>query len=342
MAVLGEVVVVVDECDHMKVMRAALASHQPAQGRIVVQPTPASSRPAALAHDVLYALGKRLAPAPGAADVWLDSVTPAWLAAAAWSTATGVRHVVVTRAHLLTARRIDQLLAWRETTGVQLTLLWQASPRRLPPALIGARRCVSTPGVLEAILHTAGPLPAQPSFPPTAAAPATDPAVAQPQSILQAQLAWPATAAAIPARTCTGASASAQRQPPAHAHTVAPTDVAALARIAHPLITGALSVLAFTGTQPGALRWLRDLDITPDIDTLKTHAPNHLGCRLHALPTWARPLLAAARTHHRLSGHQPEEALFTAVLTSGARHLRAHAARLPTLNLAMPPRVLVA
>lgn len=339
---VGEVVVVVDEWDDVKVMRAALAAHRPAQGRVIVQPTPTSGRPAALAHDVLYALGKRLVSGPGSADTWLDSERPAWLAAAAWSTATGVRHVVVTRAHLLTARRIGQLLAWRETTGVQLTLLWQASPRGLPPALTGVRRCISAPGLFEAILHAAGPLPAQPSFPPAAAAPATDRAVAQPQSTPQAQLVWPSTTAAAPARKCTGAPATSQQQTPVPAHTVAPTDVAALARVAHPLIAGALSVLASTGTQPGALRWMRDLDITPDVDTLKTHAPDHQGCRPHALPTWAQPLLAAARIHHRLSGRQPEEAVFIPVLTSGARHLRAHAARLPTLDLAMPPRVLVA
>ncbi len=66
---------------------------------------------------MLYALGKRLAPGPTSPDVWLDSVNEAWLAAAAWTIATGVRHVVLSRAHLLTIRRIDQLLAWREMTG---------------------------------------------------------------------------------------------------------------------------------------------------------------------------------------------------------------------------------
>jgi hypothetical protein len=126
----GDVTIVVDEWDDVQFTRAAQQAHLPAEGRITVQPTPASDSPAALAHDVLYALGKRLAPGPDTPDVWLDSVNPAWLAAAAWSAATGVRHVLVTRTHLLTARRVDQLLAWRELTGVQLTLLWQTE---VPP-----------------------------------------------------------------------------------------------------------------------------------------------------------------------------------------------------------------
>lgn len=341
MAAIGEVVVVVNERDDVSVMRAALEAHRPAHGRITVQPTPASDRPAALAHDVLYALGKRLVSGPGTADTWLDSVTPAWLAASAWSAATGVRHVVITRAHLLTARRIDQLLLWRELTGVQLTLLWQTSPRRLPPALAGVKRCVSGPGRLEAALHTAGPLPARPSFPPISTAPTADRAVVLGRSAVRPR-GTRAAAPAVPARACVGAAATAQQWAAAPACRVASADVAVLARVAHPLISGALSVLAFTRAHPGALRWMRDLDITSDIGTVKTHTPGHLGCRLHTVPAWAQPLLASTRTHHRLSGWPPEESLFASVLVAGARQLRAHAARLPTLNLALPPRVLVA
>lgn len=100
-------------------------------------------------------------------------------------------------------------------------------------------------------------------------------------------------------------------------------------------------MLAFTRAHPGALRWTRDLDITPDLGVVKTHTPDHLGCRLHTVPAWAQPLLAGTRTHHRLSGNPPGESLFTPVLATGARQLRAHAARLPTLGLALPPRVLV-
>lgn len=75
-----------------------------------------------------------LGPYVSLVDVWLDSVNAAWRAAAAWGATAGLRHVVVPRVHLLTVRRIDQLLAWRELAGAQLKLLWQAGPCGLPPA----------------------------------------------------------------------------------------------------------------------------------------------------------------------------------------------------------------
>lgn len=339
---IGEVVIVVDERDDVHVMRAALDAHQPACGRITVTPTPSSDRPAALAHDLLYALGKRLNSGPGAADARLDSVAPAWHAAAAWTAAMGVRHIVVTRAHLLTARRIDHLLAWRETTGIQLTLLWQASQRRLPPGLAGMRHRSSSPDQLEQVLHAPGPLPPQPSFPPTPPAPASDRAVAQGQPAAQHKLTWPRPEAAGPVRPCAGAAATARHVVATPARGVAAADVAALTRAADPLIAAALSVLGFTGIPPGTLRWIRDLDVAADVDTLKTHTPAHLDCRLHAVPAWVKPLLAAVRAHHRLAGHRPGECLFTPVLVAGARPLRALAARLPTLDLDLSAHVLVA
>ncbi len=115
--VYGDVTIVVDERDDLFYTRAALQAHRPTEGRITVQPTPASGSPAALAQDMLYALGKRLAPGP----------TPRCVAGlgerglarrGGLGVATGVRHVMVPRAHLLTFRRIDQLLAWRELTGL--------------------------------------------------------------------------------------------------------------------------------------------------------------------------------------------------------------------------------
>jgi hypothetical protein len=338
-AVIGEVVIVVDERDDVQIMRAALEAHQPAQGCVTVQPTPSSGRPAALAHDVLYALGKRLVSEPGAPDAWLDSVNPAWLAAAAWSAATGVRHAVVTRAHLLTARRIDQLIAWRETTGVRLTLLWQASPRRLPPALAGMKRCASGPKGLDAALHTVGPVPARQSFPPAAPAGGRIVVPGAPDVRLRCPRTAPPT---VPARACVGAPITAGQQDVAPPARVASADVTALARLAHPLIAGALAVLAFTRLAAGALRWMRDLDIAPDVSVVTIHTPDHAGCCLHTVPTWAQPLVAGARTHHRLAGRLPGESLFAPVLVAGARPLRAHAARLPTLGLVLPPRVLVA
>ncbi|MCX5443882.1 hypothetical protein [Streptomyces sp. NBC_00063] len=339
----SDVTVVVDERDDLFYTRAALQAHRPGEGCITVQPTPANGSPAALAHDMLYALGKRLAPGPNSPDVWLDSVNTAWLAAAAWTVATGVRHVVVPRAHLLTIRRIDQLLAWREMTGVQLTLLWQTAPRRLPPVLARVERRISSRDQFEALLAEPGPIPARPSFPPAAPAmtgraavgaghsSARQPRDARPRSMKPGQQAHP----------CTGAMATAQLSQPAPAIELSCEDTAALAALTHPLIAGALSVLAFTQAGLGGLRLTRDLDITGDVCVIKLHGVGHRSCPLYAVPDWARPLLAGARAHHRLAGHPPRDSVFAPVMVAEAHHLRAHAGRLPRLDLTRPASILV-
>ncbi|MEJ8673046.1 hypothetical protein WKI71_45550 [Streptomyces sp. MS1.AVA.1] len=271
--VYGEVTIVVDEQDDLFYTRAALQAHRPGEGRITVQPTPASASPATLAHDMLYALGKRLAPGPNSPDVWLDSVNAAWLAAAAWGVATGVRHVVVPRAHLLTIRRIDQLLVWRELTGAQLTLLWQKTPRGLPPALARVERRISGRDQFEALLAEPGPIPAHPSFPPALPAIMGAAAMAAGQSPAP-QPRGTGAASTTPGRraqSCAGALATAQLVQAAPALEIASEEAAALAALAHPLIAGALSVLAFTRAGLGSLRFTRDLDITGDVSAIKLH-----------------------------------------------------------------------
>ncbi|MET8680881.1 hypothetical protein ABZW18_25690 [Streptomyces sp. NPDC004647] len=341
----SDVTIVVDERDDLFYTRAALRAHHPGEGRITVQPTPASGSPAALAHDMLYALGKRLAPGPNSPDAWLDSVNAAWLAAAAWGVATGVRHVVVPRAHLLTLRRIDQLLAWRELTGAQLTLLWQKPPRGLPPALAPVERRISGRDQFEALLTEPGPIPARPSFPPAL------PTMTGPAAMAVAARQSPApqprgteAASMKPGRRahpCTGAMATAQLVQAAPAIEIASEEAAALAALAHPLIAGALSVLAFTRASLGSLRFTRDLDITGDVSAIKLHGVGHRYCPLHAVPAWARPLLAGARAHHRLAAHPPADSVFAPAMLAEARHLRAHAGRLPRLDLSLPAGALV-
>ncbi|MFE4334446.1 hypothetical protein ACFRQM_35100 [Streptomyces sp. NPDC056831] len=340
----SDVTIVMDERDDLFYIRAALRAHHPGEGRITVQPTPANGSPAALAHDMLYALGKRLAAGPNSPDVWLDSVNAAWLAAAAWGVATGVRHVVVPRAHLLTVRRTDQLLAWREMTGAQLTLLWQKPPHGLPPALARVERRISDRDQFEALLAEPGPIPARPSFPPAL------PAMTEPAAVAVVPGQSPArqprgtrSASMRPGRRahpCTGTMATAQLVQAAPAVEIASDDAAALAAVAHPLIAGALSVLAFTQASLGSLRFTRDLDITSDISAIKTHGPGHQHCPLHAVPAWARPLLAGARAHHRLMSHSPRDSVFVPVMLAEARHLRAHAGRLPRLDLTRPAGIL--
>ncbi|MFE9132161.1 hypothetical protein ACFYOF_43280 [Streptomyces sp. NPDC007148] len=339
--VYGDMTIVVDEQDDLFYTRAALQAHRPEAGRITVQPTPASSSPAALAHDMLYALGKRLASGPNSPDIWLDSVKEAWLAAAAWTVATGVRHVVVTRAHLLTVRRIDQLLAWREAVGVQLTLLWQKAPRGMPPALARVERRISSRDQFEALLAEPGPIPACPSFPPVILATAGRAAGGA-----RHFAAWPSrgaqpTSPGRRAHPCTSALATAQLSQPAPAIELASEGTAALAALAHPLIAGALSVLAFTQAGLGGLRLTRDLDITGDVCAIKLHGVGHRSCPLYAVPAWARPLLAGARAHHRLATHPPGDSVFAPLMLAEARHLRAHAERLPQLNLPLPDSLLV-
>ncbi|MEK2479049.1 hypothetical protein [Streptomyces noursei] len=342
--VYGDVSIVVDERDDLFYTRAALQAHRPEEGRIIVQPTPASGSPAALAHDMLYALGKRLAPGPNSPDVWVDSVNAAWLAAAAWGVATGVRHVVVPRAHLLTIRRIDQLLAWREMTGAQLTLLWQMAPRGLPPVLARVERRIGSRAQFEALLAEPGPIPARLSFPP--AVPATTERAAGGAGYFPARQPRGGAGSASmksgrQADPCSGALATAQLCRPALALEIASEDAAALAALAHPLIAGALSVLVFTQAGLGSLRFTRDLDITGDVCAVKLHGVGHRCCPLYAVPAWARPLLAGARAHHRLANRPPGDSVFAPVMVAEARHLRVHAGRLPWLGLSLPAGALV-
>ncbi|MBB4161642.1 hypothetical protein [Streptomyces cinereoruber] len=331
----GDVTVVVDEEDDLFYTQAALAAHCPGRGRITVHPTPASGHPAALAHDMLYALGKRLAPGPHSPDGWLDSVGEAWRAAAAWAQATAVRHVLVSRVHLLTPRRIDQLLAWRTTTGVQLTLLWQGKECKLPPVLGGVERRLRGRDSFEALLAEPGPIPARPSFSPgepIACRPGVT-AVAGVSRRSSARLVrGPASAGrGRPAADCGGVAAYLGHVVPAIA--VGGQSTAIVSALAHPLAAGALSVLAFTRVGLGSLRWTREVDITGDVSAIKVHGVAHRSCAVYTVPDWARPLLAAAQAHHRLGSHRTGEGVFAPVLRAEARHLRTHAARLPRLGL---------
>ncbi|MFC8230632.1 hypothetical protein [Streptomyces sp. NPDC057287] len=335
----SDVAIVVDERDDLFYTRAALHAHRPEEGRITVQPTPAGGSSAALAHDMLYALGKRLAPGPDSPDVWLDAANAAWLAAAAWGVASGVRHVVVPRAHLLTDRRIDQLLAWRELTGAQLTLLWQRAPHWMPSALAQVERRISGRDQFEALLNEPGPIPARPSFPPSPAA-MTGPAVmlARQPPARQPRDARPASL--TPRRRpppCAGATATAQLVQASRPVVIASEDADALTTLAHPLIAAALSVLVFTQAHLGSLRFTRDLDIAGDVSAIKLHEASHRRCPLYAVPVWARLLLAGARAYHRLAAHPPGVSVFAPLMLAEARHLRAHAQGLsrPDLPLSL-------
>ncbi|MET9695289.1 hypothetical protein ABZY81_44225, partial [Streptomyces sp. NPDC006514] len=111
--------VVFDAGDDAAFTHTALASHVPQSGHITLHPGPGTTSDAALAHDLLLALGKP-AHLPGS---FPQGRPPLWEAAAAWTTALTVTRLTVLRAHLLDERRLQRLLGlWRQT-GIHLTLV---------------------------------------------------------------------------------------------------------------------------------------------------------------------------------------------------------------------------
>ncbi|MFJ1796639.1 hypothetical protein [Kitasatospora griseola] len=132
---LPALTVVHDAHDDHAFMSAALTAHAPALGRITVHPTPVATAPASLAHDLLRSLNKHLLPGNEEADHWAGRTDTAWRVVAAWTTALHIGHVIVTRAHRISSRHFEHLLALRELTGIHLTLLCHGP---LPPALVSA------------------------------------------------------------------------------------------------------------------------------------------------------------------------------------------------------------
>ncbi|MDH6130286.1 hypothetical protein [Kitasatospora sp. GP82] len=86
-------------------------------------PRPAA-RPAALAHDVLAALGKPYTP-PGR---WNTQPALTWAAAAAWARTMRLHHLILLRGHLLTLARWRHLLAFQQRTGAHLTIVCHRTP----------------------------------------------------------------------------------------------------------------------------------------------------------------------------------------------------------------------
>ncbi|WP_406308811.1 hypothetical protein [Streptomyces sp. NBC_00623] len=127
---LPAVSVLIDKADHPSWTAAAHAAHAPALGRLTVDPSPANRAPAALAHDLLYSLGKRLPQGGETYGTWADSQRPAWDAVAAWILTHRISHLNVCRTDHLTTDRQKQLISLRERCGIHLTLLWHrpASP----------------------------------------------------------------------------------------------------------------------------------------------------------------------------------------------------------------------
>ncbi len=124
------VTVLLDRDDDAHVTHALLRAHDPSSAVVTVHPTPGVSAAAPLAHDLLLALGHSLDRVGAAGATGPDS---AWRAVTAWIHGDGIRHLIVLRAHRLSAAQHARLLRLRHDTGLYLVLVWHSrdplSPR---------------------------------------------------------------------------------------------------------------------------------------------------------------------------------------------------------------------
>ncbi|MET9701148.1 hypothetical protein ABZY31_30120 [Streptomyces sp. NPDC006529] len=308
------VIVVIDTDDYPATTAQALASHHPAAGRITVDPTPATTAPAALAQDVLHALGKTRFGTPAGHGTWADSLTPAWTAVRAWITALHISTLTVTRAHRLTEHRVRQLLHLREHTGIHLTLLWHTRPSRTLRELLAnidhhPTHTLTTPAGTT-------PAPANPR-PPRKALPWLDPPRPQPG------LAGPRARRG----PCDGAETHPHPARPGIPASDGHSELAdRLHTLAHPLHAAALTTTLLTGAAPARLALIRGIDVHPHGTHVKVHDPHtHRHCRVHALPTWAHTLITAAHHHHHDTGHLPTSPLHPLITARDAATLTEHA-----------------
>ncbi|QTT72030.1 hypothetical protein J7W19_32525 [Streptomyces mobaraensis NBRC 13819 = DSM 40847] len=163
----------------MALARAARHWANPRQGRITVDPTPATVTSAFLARDILAALG-RTAYAPTHSPV--ITAQPAWRAAACWITIDDIRQLTVLRAHMLTPERTEQLSVLREVTGIRLILIASGATTgeraRLTThlaeaGLAGELEHLDTPAALRLFTQHAAPRPSLPSPRPARQQPST-------------------------------------------------------------------------------------------------------------------------------------------------------------------------
>ena len=107
-----------------------LERHDPAGGLVVVHPTPGLSGLAAIAHDVLAALGRSIRRLKAER---LVGSAQAGRAVVAWLLADQIEDLVVLRADRLSAAGWDWLLAVCRRTGTRLLLICHV--QAVPPAL---------------------------------------------------------------------------------------------------------------------------------------------------------------------------------------------------------------
>lgn len=125
---LPPITLITDTHDQPAYTTTALAAHQPKLGRIAVHPTPLATAPAYLAHDLIRALGKHLPPPDIDPPWWTGNADESWRVAAAWTEALNISHYVICRAHRITGRHLEHLMALRERTRIRLTLVVSGPP----------------------------------------------------------------------------------------------------------------------------------------------------------------------------------------------------------------------
>ncbi|MBL3671375.1 hypothetical protein JL475_36850 [Streptomyces sp. M2CJ-2] len=326
---LPAVTVLIDKDDHPAWTAAAHSAHNPDLERLTIDPSPANGAPAALAHDLLYALGKRLPTGGETYGTWADSQRPAWDAVATWILTHRIDHLIVCRTDRLTTARQKQLLTLRERCGIRLTLLWH---RPVTPALktlleeTPYRLVDALPQARIALRHT--------GHPPTGTRSAgqqrpTEPAPCQDDG---QWITSPAPSDGIatdrPKRArCQGAPVLAPTTsgtPPARGHDRTPADVLAarLTTVAHPLHATALTIHAVTGADISRLALIRGIDINETATAVKVHdSTAHRRCQVYPLPAWTRPLIHAAGIHGQLKDRAPDSPLFPLITVQGGEQL---------------------
>jgi hypothetical protein len=331
---LPAVTVLVDKDDHPDWTAAAHAVHDPAMGRLTIDPSPANGAPAALAHELLYALGKRLPQGGETYGTWADSQRPAWDAVAAWVLTHRIGHLIICRTDRLTTARQRQLLALRERCGIRLTLLWHR------PVTLALRTLLEeTPYHLLDTLPQARTVLDRTEHSPDGTRSAGQQKPTEPASSLDDRQ-WITAPAFLdglvtdrPKRAgCPGApelTSTTPGAPPARERDRTPADVLAtrLTTVAHPLHATALTIHAVTGADISRLALIRGIDINETTTTVKVHdSKAHRRCRLYPLPTWTRPLARAAGIHGQLNDRSPDSPLLPLITVQNGQQLHLSAA----------------
>ncbi|MER7966793.1 hypothetical protein ACFT1B_18500 [Streptomyces griseoincarnatus] len=287
----------------------ALASHHPATGRVAVHPTPLATAPAYLAHDLIRALGKHLPPPHREAPWWTLNAESSWRVTLAWTQALHIDHYVICRAHRITERHLEYLMALRERTRTRLTLVISGPPPAALATVLSAVRHHEIDSLEAARQHLntgaqsrshasnypgwhhAAPFPApddEPwyALPPRSRRPGRRPATTTPTSrstvnLLPGRATVPPPVV-LPALTDLAAPSPHHEAVAQRIHT----------RIAHPVHAAAVAVRALTGYGIDQLaRLTRPTPQRPQADLPAD------------LPRWAELLLEAAHVHSELENY---------------------------------------